>query len=111
MVFAANGISVNVNEPIPDVRKNEISTLSGVFGVLTNLVLGVGMALTVVFLIWGGISYMMAQGDAKAAAAARERLTNAVIGFIIVLAAFVIKALIINVIGGNTTFKVNDITP
>jgi len=77
------------------------NNLADVFGFLINVVLGVGIAVTIVFLILGGIQYITAKGDQKAAGAAREALTNAVIGFIVVIGAFTIRLILINVIGGT----------
>ena len=85
--------------------------LADVFGFLVNVVLGVGIAITIIFLILGGIQYITAKGDQKAAGAAREALTNAVIGFIVVIGAFTIRLILMNVIGGtnNDDLKVNGI--
>lgn len=79
--------------------------LADVFGFLVNVVLGVGIAVTIVFLILGGIQYITAKGDQKAAGAARDALTNAVIGFVVVIGAFTIRTILTNVIGttGNMT--------
>ena len=87
-----------------------VSTLSDAFGIAINVVLGIGIALTVIFLILGGIKYMSAGGDAKAAQEARGALTNAVIGFIVVLGAFTIRTVVTSVVGG-TNISVSDITP
>lgn len=76
--------------------------LADVFGFLINVVLGVGIAVTIIFLILGGIQYITAKGDQKAAGAARDALTNAVIGFIVVIGAFTIRLILLNVIGGAT---------
>ncbi len=87
------------------------NNLADVFGFLINVVLGVGIAVTIIFLILGGIQYITARGDQKAAGAARESLTNAVIGFIVVIGAFTIRLILINVIGGTNEaeLKVNEI--
>ena len=75
--------------------------LGDVFGFLVNVVLGVGIAITIIFLILGGIQYITAKGDQKAAGAAREALTNAVIGFIVVIGAFTIRLILMNVLTDN----------
>ena len=87
------------------------NNLGDVFGFLVNVVLGVGIAITIIFLILGGIQYITARGDQKAAGAARESLTNAVIGFIVVIGAFTIRLILLNVIGGvnSTNLGVNEI--
>lgn len=87
------------------------NNLSQVFGFLVNVVLGVGIAITIIFLILGGIKYITARGDQKAAGEARNALTNAVIGFIVVIGAFTIRTILINVIGGvqKSNLAVNDV--
>lgn len=105
MVYA-----VGVPSVISDPLGGRFASLSQVFGVLINVVLGVGVALTVVYLILGGIKYMMSQGDQKATQTAREWLTNAIIGFIVVIGAFVIKTVVSNVLGGATVV-ISEVTP
>ncbi len=87
-------------------------TLAQIFTIITNIVLGIGIALTVVFLILGGIQYITSRGDAKAAEQARGALTNAVIGFIVVIAAVTIRYVVANVLtGGTNTAGLNNVTP
>ena len=83
--------------------------LADVFGFLVNVVLGVGIAITIVFLILGGIQYITAKGDQKAAGAAREALTNAVIGFIVVIGAFTIRTILVNVVGKQGNLDVGNV--
>jgi hypothetical protein len=91
---------------------DRFTTLADVFGLATNLVIGVGIALTVIFLVIGGIKYVTSQGDVKAADEARGALTNAVIGFVVVLAAFTIKLIVGNILNpGAGGTVVEDVTP
>ena len=85
------------------------NNLADVFGFLINVVLGVGIAVTIVFLILGGIQYITAKGDQKAAGAAREALTNAVIGFIVVIGAFTIRTILVNVVGKQGNLDVGNV--
>lgn len=86
-----------------------INNLAEVFNILINVVLGAGIALTIVFLILGGIQYMASKGDQKAAQQARDWLTNAVVGFIVVVGAFTIKTIIQNMIGFTSPTQINDV--
>ena len=91
--------------------KLPFNDLSDVFAFLVNVVLGVGIAVTIIFLILGGIQYITAKGDQKAAGAARDALTNAVIGFIVVIGAFTIRTILLNVIGTEPgTLNVPNVT-
>lgn len=40
------------------------------------------------YLIWGGFSLMLSKGDPKAVEAAKGRITNAIIGFVIIFVAY-----------------------
>ncbi len=69
-----------------------------------NLVLVAFVVAALFFLfqvIIGGISWINAGGDPKALDAARSRITNAVIGLIIVVAAFAVSLIVTTVLGIN----------
>ena len=57
--------------------------------------------LTFFFIVVGGIQWITAGGDAKAAQAARDRITAAVVGLIVVVAAFAITLILGQVFGIN----------
>jgi hypothetical protein len=64
--------------------------------------------LSFVFIVIGGIQWITAGGDKAAAQAARDRITAAVVGLLIVVAAFAITVIItaalnINIFGGAIT--------
>jgi len=52
-------------------------------------------------LLVGGISWMSAGGDPKAMTSARNRLMNAIIGLVIVVAAFAISVIVTSALGIN----------
>lgn len=55
--------------------------------------------LLLVYLLYGGISLMLSGGDPKAIQAAKDKITGAVIGFIIVFASFWVVELISKILG------------
>jgi type IV secretory pathway VirB2 component (pilin) len=57
--------------------------------------------LALVFIVIGGISWITAGGDPKAAGSARDRITAAIIGLVIVVAAFGITLIITSALGIN----------
>ncbi len=91
-------IENTVSNPLED-----ITTLAMVFGMMINVVIGVAIALSVIFLGIGGIKYITSQGDAKAADAARAAITNAVIGLVVALGALAIRAIVLNILGASGT--------
>ncbi len=102
MIVNATDLLVGVAQAATPLNAQVITLpfkdLGDVFGFLVNVVLGVGIAVTIIFLILGGIQYITARGDQKAAGAARESLTNAVIGFIVVIGAFTIRTVLLSVL-------------
>lgn len=58
------------------------------------LLLSVGGLIFFFMIIWGGFRYLMARGDEKAVTEARATLTNAAVGFLLIIAAIVIIRLI-----------------
>ncbi len=80
---------------------------SGDFGpIIQNalqFVLIIAGALAVIYLIYGGILYITAGGDAEKATKGRTALINAVIGIVIIALAYVIVTWVGNAIGAATT--------
>ena len=73
--------------------------VGAILGVILNIVFYVGIALSIIFLIIGGIKYMTAGGDETKITGARDQVTNAIIGFVVVVAAFSVRTIIKNVFG------------
>lgn len=65
------------------------------------LILSVGALAFFFMLIWGGFRFLLARGDEKAVASARDTLTSATIGFLLILAALVIIRLISSSLFGS----------
>lgn len=57
--------------------------------------------LAFIFILIGGIQWITAGGDKVAASAARDRITAAVVGLLIVVAAFAITLILSTVLGIN----------
>lgn len=85
----------------PTEPLGEYKELADVLGTVLNVVFYVGIALTVVFLIIGGIRYVTSGGSKEGSQAARSAITNAIIGFVVVVGAFAIRTIIANVLGTN----------
>ncbi len=65
----------------------------------TAIILGVIIA--VIFIIWGGIGYMLAQGDDKKATKAKEQIKNGLLGAAIVLGVGIILQTISGLVSGQ----------
>ena len=78
-------------------------TKSGVVGIIINIaqwLTFVGVGLSVLFMVWGGIRYITA-GDGDGAEKGKKTLINAVIGLIVSIVAFTIVSVLSNILQGN----------
>ena len=78
--------------PVPPIGGSGV-TLSEIEDRITQVarfLIIIGVILAVVFIVWGGITYMFAGGDEAKAGAAKTRIWNGVIGAAVVLAVGVI---------------------
>jgi hypothetical protein len=69
------------------------------FTAIMRFALGAAAAVFFIMLMFGGFRYLTAGGEPKAAEGARGTITNAAVGLLLVLLAFVIIELITNVAG------------
>ncbi len=71
-------------------------------GALVNALLGIFGALFLVLIMWGGIQYMLAQGDENKVKAAKATLKNAILGLVIVVASYAIADFVLDTLSGAT---------
>jgi hypothetical protein len=74
---------------------------SGNYGII-NLVFFIAGAIILLYSISAGIGFMTSRGDPGAVNSSKQKLTNAIVGFLIVLAAYWIVQLIATVLGLQT---------
>ena len=90
-IGSANEVGLQFSN-VATVVKNGITILVGVAGVIFFIML-----------LMGGIQYAMSGGDKAQAQAAKDRITNALIGIVIVAVAFALTQLLNAVLGVNIT--------
>lgn len=59
------------------------------------LIFSIAGVILLAMLLWGGFDYLTAMGDPKKAEAARGKITNAILGFFLIFAAYWITQIII----------------
>lgn len=80
--------------------KNNIPiTIGGLIGNALPYIFGAAGIALLVYLILGGLQMMTSRGDPKAMQGAQAKITNALIGFVIVIFAFVLVTLIGKIFG------------
>lgn len=94
-VIALNipGIGGDTNIPqAPGMQLSgpEQTSLGYVVSQFLNLVFVLSIVLAFVWFVWGAYQYMAAQGQKEALAAAKERIRYSLVGFILLVAAFLI---------------------
>lgn len=65
---------------------------------IATFMVGVAVAVAVIFLVLGGIQYMQSGGDKMAVEQARGKITGAVVGGLIAIAAYAVLTFIIQTI-------------
>ncbi len=76
----------NTIDPPADLKK--FVDLGSLLTPLLNIIFYIAVFLAFYYLVWGAISYIMAQGKKENLAKARARITWAIIGLMITLLAF-----------------------
>lgn len=84
---------MNLLAQVPIANDNGVATLQGFEGIFTNVVSAVlgfaGIALFLMLVV-GGFKYITSGGDPKAAASARNTLTFAILGIVLLASAYLI---------------------
>jgi len=71
-----------------------MQSICNILQVIKNILLAIGLGIGVILLIIGGINYITSGGDATKADTAKKLVINVIIGFIIILSAAFILAVI-----------------
>lgn len=90
-ILAAPYVAPDVQIQKPTAAGTDLKTVIGL-GITWVLLLVGGLA--VLFLIWGGLQYVTSSGNKDKAEAAKQTITYAVIGLIVIVLARVIVSLV-----------------
>lgn len=93
---AANVMAIDTDI---EAGKGYATNISTLFSSVLNVVMLIAALLVFGFLIMGGIEWITSGGDKGKAETARNKLTAAVIGLVIVAASYAILTLILNFLG------------
>jgi hypothetical protein len=95
-VFAADAPEININLPQNQIKITDFGML---ISALVGVLLIISALLAFFFLILGGIQWITSGGDKAGMENARNKITHAIVGLIIVGAAWAIMLLIQNFLG------------
>lgn len=99
MVPTSARAAVNINEWGLGLMVGQ-GTVEGAIGTVIGVFLAIAGIIAVVYLIYGGFQYITAGGDAEKAGAGKTTIIHAIIGIIIIVAAFVLFRYVITAIAG-----------
>jgi hypothetical protein len=106
-VFAQNAIGAGgVIDPIGGA----ITSLSNVFGMTLNIILGVGWALVFAMAGLGIIKFILSKGEPKETAAAKSALTYVVVGAFIMLFFSTIRIILFGLTTANRDWTIANVT-
>lgn len=87
-----------VEQGIIDINKPGLKLGDIVSDLLPYLFAGAGLLL-LLFLIYGGLTLMLSRGDPKAVQSAKDKITGAVMGFIIVFVSYWLVQIVGKILG------------
>lgn len=104
-VVAQTGVAlaqVPIRTP-SDLPTTQFGSVESSINTIFNLVFAIAGAVFVILLLVGGVQYLTAAGNEEATAKARRLLVDAIVGLVIVLAAFAIGRFILGRFGLTAT--------
>lgn len=83
-----------------------LTDIQGIIETVARFLILISVVIAVIFIIWGGIMYMMAGDDATKATAAKTRIVNGIIGALVVLAVGLILQTLASIVNWTQFFNV-----
>ena len=87
---------------------NDMCTWEDVIGFANSFLtylIGIAVTIAGVLIAWAGVKILMARGDPKAMIAARNQLSNIVIGMAVMILAFTIIKVLLTTFGVQSKFR------
>ena len=81
------------------VGKGYATDFGNMFSSILNVVMLIAALLVFAYMIWGGIEWITSGGDKGKAESARNKLTAAIIGLVIVAASYAVVTLVVQFLG------------
>lgn len=98
---ASGGIAGGANCSKSDDQQSDLFGESGIFRIITNVLLFIIGAISVIMLIIGGIRYTISNGDSGAVTNAKNTILYAIIGIVVALLAYAVVNFVLNSFSGN----------
>lgn len=98
-VFAQQQV-INLN-PVNGVVPSNAVTVSDVIRFIINLLVVIAVIASLVYLIYGGLRWVISGGDKEKVEAARKTVVAAIIGLVVVLLSWVIITVVMQIVTGS----------
>jgi cytochrome bd-type quinol oxidase subunit 2 len=99
LLTTASMVMADVNiEPI-ETGKGYATNFGTMFSSILNVVMLIAAILVFAFMIFGGVEWITSGGDKSKAESARNKLTAAVIGLVIIAASYAVVTLVVQFLG------------
>ena len=82
-------------------QPTELFGMTGIFTTITNILLYIIGAISVIMLVIGGLRYVISGGNDQAVTGAKNTILYAIIGIVVALLAYAIVNFVIGAIGGD----------
>lgn len=87
----------------PTANKGFFTNPNDLISRLLSIIMVIGVILVFAYLVLGGIEYITSGGEKGKTEAARNKITSAVIGLIILASSYAILTIVLRFLGTNTT--------
>ena len=88
---------------LPGATFGPDSKLADIMGAVLPYIFGAAGIALLIYLVMGGLQMMTSRGDPKAIQGAQGKITNALIGFVIVITAFLVVQLLAQIFKSTGT--------
>lgn len=92
------------NDDFLGVQDFTVTRIANIITGFACWLIGIVLAVMVVFLVWSGILFFLARGNETAVVDARKNLTWTLVGILVILATNVIIATVANALGADYSF-------
>ncbi len=86
----------------PDSAKENLFAPNGVFATIANTLIFIVGAVAVLYLIIGGLRYVVSNGDSKNVEAAKNTILYAIVGIVVAVISFALVQFVINALNKAT---------
>jgi hypothetical protein len=107
MVAAATPVAAQISDI--ETPKAFFEDIGLMINALLNFVVVIAALLVFVYLLWGGIEWITSGGDKGKTESARNKITAAIIGLIVLAAAYAILLIALNFLGYANLDEVFDL--